>query len=107
MRRVSDGTSNTFLIGECVPRVDLHSAAFFSDGDWASCYSQLNFFPQDQSIQWLKDNWFEVRGFRSLHPGVVHFAMADASVQSITEGIDHSIYRALSTREGGEVVTID
>ena len=29
------------------------------------------------------------RGFRSLHPGGAHFAMGDASVQFITEGIDH------------------
>jgi hypothetical protein len=107
MKMVTDGSSNTFIVGENVPSADLHSAAFFSDGDWASCNMQLNYFPQDQSIEWLKENWYDVRGFRSRHPGAVLFAMVDGSVQSITEGIDHAVYRALSTRNGDEVVTIE
>ncbi|MEO2049399.1 MAG: DUF1559 domain-containing protein [Pirellulales bacterium] len=47
-RRISDGLSNTFLVGETVIDQDPHSAAYFSDGDWASCNMQLNYFsPSD------------------------------------------------------------
>jgi prepilin-type processing-associated H-X9-DG protein len=42
-------------------------------------------------------------GFRSLHPGGANFAMADASVDFIDEGIDRDLYQNLSTKAGGEV----
>jgi prepilin-type N-terminal cleavage/methylation domain-containing protein len=104
-RRISDGLSNTLMIGEAVAEQDLHAMAYFSDGDWASCNMQLNYFLPDLSQ--VASLWFDVRGFRSLHPGGVQFAMADASVQFITEGIDHGLYRALSTKDGGEITNGD
>lgn len=104
-RRVSDGLSNTFMVGEAVAEQDLHAMAYFSDGDWASCNMQFNFFWPDVSE--VRTEWYEVRGFRSLHPGGGHFAMADASVHFINEGIDHNLYRALSTKDGGETVNLD
>lgn len=41
---------------------------------------------------------------RSAHPGGVHAAMCDASVQFINEEIDLRVWRALSTSKGGETV---
>lgn len=104
-KRISDGLSNTFMIGEAVAEQDLHAAALFSDGDWASCNMQLNYFLPDTSL--VSGLWYDVRGFRSLHPGGANFAMADASVQFVNEGIDHQLYRGLSTKEGGEVGSFD
>lgn len=100
--RVSDGTSNTFMIGESVPEYDFHSVAFYSDGDWCSCNSPLNFqigLPPDPLT-----NWWDVRGFRSLHPGGANFALADGSVRFVAEDIDNVLYRTSCTRNGGEVV---
>ena len=104
-KRVSDGLSNTFMIGEAVAEQDFHAMAYFSDGDWASCNMQLNFF-QPGGEQAVINQWYDVRGFRSLHPSGVHFAMGDASVQFVNEGIDHAIYRGLSTREGSETASL-
>ncbi|MAT69096.1 MAG: hypothetical protein CMJ58_06175 [Planctomycetaceae bacterium] len=105
-KEISDGLSNTFLIGEAVVEQDFHSAAYFSDGDWASCNQQLNYFVLAEPDQIKNDFWFDVRGFRSRHPGGAHFAMADASVQFVGEDIDHLIYRGLSTKAGGEIVSL-
>ncbi|MBI2827206.1 MAG: DUF1559 domain-containing protein [Planctomycetia bacterium] len=41
-------------------------------------------------------------GFRSNHPSGGHFLFADGSVQFLNEQIDFILYRALSTRGGGE-----
>ncbi len=41
---------------------------------------------------------------RSHHTGIVHAAMLDGSVKSISENIDLTVWRALGTRAGGEVV---
>lgn len=106
MKDVVDGTSNTYIVGEAVASIDFHSTAFFSDGDWATCGEPLNFFPADTSVESLKSStiWPEVRGFRSFHPGGVHMAMVDSSVQFVSDSIDHETYRAFSTRNRGEVV---
>lgn len=106
-RRISDGLSNTLMIGESVAEQDLHSMAYFSGGDWASCNMQFNYFLPDPTQAGDADKWFNVRGFRSLHPGGGHFALADASVRFFNEGIDHITYRALSTKDGGETVNLD
>ena len=46
-------------------------------------------------------------GFRSLHPGAANFAFADGSVKFIKDGVNLTIYRALGTRAGGEVIGAD
>ena len=103
-RRITDGLSNTLMIGESVASQDPHSSAYHSEGDWASCNMQFNYFsPSDFKTIQSTLEWADVRGFRSLHPGGGNFAMADASVRFVNEGIDHQLYRALSTKDGGEI----
>ncbi|TWT47714.1 DUF1559 domain-containing protein [Botrimarina hoheduenensis] len=110
MREITDGTSNTFMIGEGSP-LDGNSAAWSSDGDWAVTSVPINFDYRNDSECLGADGapdpgacWWLVRGFRSLHPGGVNFAYCDGSVRYVTDDIDHIFYRASSTRQGGEVV---
>jgi prepilin-type processing-associated H-X9-DG protein len=46
-------------------------------------------------------------GFRSFHPGGVNFAFADGSVKFIKNSVNLNTYRALGTRNVGEVVGAD
>jgi prepilin-type processing-associated H-X9-DG protein len=107
LRKVSDGASKTFMVGESVVSQDFHSAAYFADGSWGSCGIPLNFFLFGVPENEIKsDRWHEVRGFKSLHPGGAHFVMVDGSVHFVQEAIDHNIYRGLATRQGGEVASV-
>lgn len=108
-RKVEDGTSKTFMVGECVVEQDYHSAAFFADGDWATCGNPLNFFivPATEEVIKAAPQWMQARGFKSLHPGGAQFVMADGSVHFFSESIDHNIYRGLATRDGGETVSVE
>ncbi len=46
-------------------------------------------------------------GFHGLHPGGVNFAFADGSVKFIKNSINPQAYRALGTRNLGEVISAD
>jgi len=109
LRKCTDGTSKTFMVGECVVEQDYHGAAYFADGDWASCGIPLNHFiiPADITIMKAPPGWQKARGFKSMHPGGAHFVMADGSTHFVNESIDHNTYRALSTKAGGETASVE
>ena len=87
------------MIGEDLPEYNGHWAAYFSNTTISSTDAPLNYLP----IPPTPDKYYDVMGFRSLHPGGAHFAMADASVDFVDEGIDRNLYQNLSTKAGGEV----
>ena len=108
LRTITDGQSNTFMIGESVVSQDHHSAALFADGDWATCSIPLNTFqPEGLDPDVVESNWWTGRSFRSLHPGGAQFVYADGSVHFVFEGVDHQSYRAFATRNGGETATLE
>lgn len=97
-----DGWSNTMVAGEDSTEHNWHAAWSFSNGDTSSTYAPLNFLPNPPA----PETWWEMRGFRSLHPGGAYFVFGDDSVRFLSESIDIKTYRALSTRNLGEVVSI-
>jgi prepilin-type N-terminal cleavage/methylation domain-containing protein len=110
LRQVLDGTSKTLMIGETIPDTVSHSAAFYGNGDWATTAVFLNHQPTP-----FKDpgtcsgnRAFETdarAGFRSRHPRAVLFVYCDGHVQMLSDSISHDVYRALSTKNGGESVS--
>lgn len=98
---IKDGTSNTFMVGEDVPMENNHSAAFYSNGDYASCHAPLNYFPKPPD----PNNWPNVISFRSKHPGGANFCLADGSVRFIAQTIDYTMYRRYSTKAASDIVS--
>jgi prepilin-type N-terminal cleavage/methylation domain-containing protein/prepilin-type processing-associated H-X9-DG protein len=96
---ITDGTSNTFAIGEDVPAQNCHSALFFANGDYAGCHIPLNTHHDPK----MRASWNQVMSFRSMHPQGANFALADGSVRFIQQSIDFTAYRQTCTRNGGEV----
>jgi prepilin-type N-terminal cleavage/methylation domain-containing protein/prepilin-type processing-associated H-X9-DG protein len=114
LKDISDGTSNTLLVGEASPE-DGNSPAWSSDGDWALAGIELNWdwqahdecLDQGRPSPGKRQCWPLMRGFRSYHAGGVNFSLADGSVRFLIDNVDHLTYRALSTKAGGEVVQND
>jgi prepilin-type N-terminal cleavage/methylation domain-containing protein/prepilin-type processing-associated H-X9-DG protein len=100
IKQITDGTSNTFLIGEDLPAYNYHSAAYYANGSWMATDAGINFLPEPPTPQKYED----VYGFRSRHAGGAQFAMADGSVRFVEEAIDYTLYQSLSTKGGDEVV---
>jgi prepilin-type N-terminal cleavage/methylation domain-containing protein/prepilin-type processing-associated H-X9-DG protein len=110
---ITDGTSNTFMIGEEVYRPTVASTgANLMCFAWAhggvtyrTCAIPPNLFKAG-SAPYDASDWVNSDGFKSLHPGGLHFALADGSVRFIAESIPLSLYRALATRAGHERASV-
>lgn len=101
MATITDGTSKTLMIGENLPEYDRHSAAFYSNGDWASCNTPINYRINDDP-EIVREAFFDAQGFRSRHPGGAHFGLVDGSVRFIADSTDFASYRTACTRNGEE-----
>ncbi len=96
---ISDGLSNTLAVGEDIPEHNEHGAAFYSNGDYASCHAPLNYMPNPPTPA----AWPQVMSFRSRHAGGAHFCAADGSVRFVHQTINRLTYMELCTRAGGEI----
>ncbi len=112
---ITDGTSNTLMVGEYVTRTHPRRATF-----WAYAYTSYNLSDNTiaQSRTMIPD--FDLctvtppttngsnqckRAWGSFHSGNINFAFADGSVRSISQNIDmNTIFPALGSIAGGEVI---
>jgi hypothetical protein len=103
---ILDGSSNTFLIGESLPSRSLWTGAWaYSNNANGTCAIPPN-ANNTNGQPFATNDWGNNYSFHSNHSGGVQFAMADGTVRFISNSIAIATYRALSTRAGGEVVTI-
>ena len=92
---ITDGTSNTFMIGEDIPDFDAHVAWFYDNGALGTCAIPPNY--NEGPVATSITDWQNLYSFRSRHPGGLQFAFADGSVRFISQGIDLPSYHALAT----------
>ncbi len=118
---VTDGTSNTFLMGEISSKRDIkesgwvHSWRHWTQGasgeaGGAAMYSTKNIYREMGRSGYTgsnPDRLFNNVRFGSEHTGGGHFLMTDGSVKFVSENIDFLTYKALATRAGGEVASLE
>jgi prepilin-type N-terminal cleavage/methylation domain-containing protein/prepilin-type processing-associated H-X9-DG protein len=99
--RISDGTSNTFMVGEDLPLKNRWSGWAFANHANCTCAIPPNVRHDPPYGEWdYANNW----SFKSQHPGGVQFAYADGHVGFVPDSIPLILYRDLATIAGGEVV---
>lgn len=108
---VRDGLSSTLMIGEDVyeegdpgaNRFGLGFAWAHSVEACANAAMPINAKQADGTPCPIGD--YTCRsGFKSRHPGGAHFAMGDGSVHFLRDNMALGLYRAMATRNGGEIV---
>jgi prepilin-type processing-associated H-X9-DG protein len=103
---ITDGTSNTFMIGEDIPSKNIHCAWPFANTATGTCgIGPNNLTGFDGTTLTSSGDWPNLYSFRSRHSGGLQFAYADGSVHFISDSIPLAIYRAMATISGGEVAT--
>jgi prepilin-type N-terminal cleavage/methylation domain-containing protein/prepilin-type processing-associated H-X9-DG protein len=118
---ISDGTSNTLIVGEVIPSHDADSNFWQCQGATAGTTVPLgwnsNTFPasdpacfgQFQAVNAPTGCRFSAaaKGFASMHPDGANFLFADGSVRFLKKSITQVTYCAMGSRNGGEVVSAD
>ena len=99
LRKVRDGLSKTFLVGERAsrlgPSVWIGSISGVDEG-MARVVGSTDHPPNSA------EGHFD--DFSSHHPTGAHFVMCDGSTRLFADDVNEKIYQALATRNGGETV---
>ena len=99
---ITDGTSNTLMVGESSHSFDQHCGGWaFPNYVHGTCAIPLNFKDPGGTVA----NWKNRYSFYSYHTAGGNFAKADGSVIFVSESINITSYRNMATIKGGEVVT--
>ena len=122
LKKITDGTSNTLLLSEVIQGegVDLRGLTWWGDAAGFSTYLSPNSSqpdvavfasycnkPDNDLLPCVQQTGANPSMFaaRSRHPGGVNAAMCDGSVRTVSNDIDLTIWRALSTTHGAEEIS--
>ena len=119
-RSITDGSSNTIFIGETQEGHRAGQSNIWSNGNrftssLRGTNTPLNFPLDPNGIDGIVFNGFvsgadggrSNGGFGSFHPAGANFGFGDGSVRFISEVVDADLYKAISTRDTAEVVSLD
>ncbi len=123
MAMVSDGLSNTIMLGECT--ISQNDQLRFNTGDFwhgwagynggnaiASTIIPINYYTDPNDTNWCNNpanniwNWDLSLGFKSKHPGGANFAFGDGSGHFISQNIDPYTFNLMGCRNDGESFTM-
>jgi prepilin-type N-terminal cleavage/methylation domain-containing protein/prepilin-type processing-associated H-X9-DG protein len=118
---VTDGTSNSILVGEVLPLQDANNAFWTSTGSasgttiplgwnsntWPAADPKCNCAWQSSTAPLGCRYSASAKGFASNHPGGANLLFADGSVHFLKKSINLVTYCALGSRNGGEVLSAD
>jgi prepilin-type N-terminal cleavage/methylation domain-containing protein/prepilin-type processing-associated H-X9-DG protein len=101
---VTDGLSNTMMLGETLPRECPFVSAFSPNFNVSPTNIPIN--SPVASTPGAFPIYYRDCGFKSRHPGGANFAMGDGSITFLSDSINFQVYNALGTRAGGEALLL-
>jgi prepilin-type N-terminal cleavage/methylation domain-containing protein/prepilin-type processing-associated H-X9-DG protein len=113
LTNITDGTSNTLIVGERTTRTHISRGTFWADSfnlySLSGAYNQsatlLNDY--DACIRIASDQAQCKYGWGSFHAGLINFVFGDGSVRPVKTSIDMRLFTFQATIAGGEVIQQD
>jgi prepilin-type N-terminal cleavage/methylation domain-containing protein/prepilin-type processing-associated H-X9-DG protein len=111
VQSVTDGMSNTILVGEVLPWQDANNEMYGFTGIASGTTMPINLFTGLPYAGFgctmgTRASYY-IRGFKSSHPGGANFLFADGSVHFLKASINPITYNGLGSRAGNEVISAD
>lgn len=106
---ISDGTSNTLVIGEravVLPLGQTNDYRSWIRGNNGGTGGGKNVTYPINSTHYNGSNNFNDISFASQHPGGAQFGLADGSVRLLSDSVDMPVYQALASMNGGELAPL-
>jgi prepilin-type processing-associated H-X9-DG protein len=113
IQSVTDGLSNTIIVGEVLPWQDANNEMYGFTGAASGTTMPINLFtgaPGPVSYgttTWQSRYSYAARGFKSQHPGGANLLFADGHATFLKSSINPLTFNALGSRSGGEVISSD
>ncbi len=118
IKDITDGTSNTIMVGEILPACHDHRTGWWDYNGMGNAHASTSvplntmttcatpYARQNPPYPTCTNpnNWNLSWGFRSSHVGGAQFLMGDGSVRFISENIDYRTYQNLGSRNDGKVL---
>jgi prepilin-type N-terminal cleavage/methylation domain-containing protein len=105
---ISDGLSNTFMVGEDLPARNAHCGWTRANYSTGTCAIPLNNAMQAGQPGFNNPgDWPNVYSFRSNHSQGANFGLGDGSVRFVRQAVDLATYRAMATAAGGETLQLN
>ncbi len=119
MRDLSDGTSNTFALGEALPQFSQWNWWYNPNAVTATTAIPLNFslrrpkpwptcgLPAGNFSRNADCDWPNNYNFNSRHTGGGNFGLGDGGVRFVSDSVDTEIYRSYASISSGEVASFN
>lgn len=104
MRDVTDGTTNTIMLGETKPHFNPFGSIWAHNVPAAMFHLKINSEFLRAREQNRTASWPDATGYASYHTGGAQFLLADGSVQFLSENMDYLTYCNLGDRSDGQVL---
>ena len=117
MADISDGMSNTIMVGEILPECNDHGGGGWPhDNNMANAHATTLVTPNDfttcanipggsnKAACGATNNWTYSWGFRSKHTGGCHVLLGDGTVRFVSQNIAATTWRYLGRVDDGQVV---
>ena len=113
---VTDGLSNTFMVGEDIPERSLWCSWPYSNNAVGTCAIYPNSKNPTTGLPYSSGinnstvsatDWQNTYSFRSRHTGGLLFGRGDGSVVFVQDSVDIAVYRAYGTISGAEVASLN
>lgn len=97
LKTISDGLSNTFMVGETLPRHYVWNCVFCDNFPVSSTHIPPNSLTEKYETN-VDGNHARSSGFKSEHPSGLNMLMGDGSIHFISADIEYLTYNMLGSR---------